>query len=110
MHPIYLAARTVLPLPPTRSVRALWIAGALAVTFFGATAAAAAESRGLFCATPSACEVQLYVENDILGGTDRYYTSGLKLGGGVGAAGTSSMVARPLERRAANQRGDKDGT
>jgi lipid A 3-O-deacylase len=73
------------------SVRALCAAGAFAAGLFAA-AASASESRGLFCATPTACELQLYVENDILGGTDRYYTSGLKLGGGVGATGLVERI------------------
>jgi len=61
----------------------------LGVGLLPTASVSAAESRGLFCATPTACELQIYVENDILGGTDRYYTSGLKVGGAVGAVGTS---------------------
>ncbi len=32
---------------------------------------------------PAGSEVQLFVENDMLARTDRYYTNGIKLGGGV---------------------------
>lgn len=79
--------RRITPGMMVPSTRAMWSAGALAAAFFVTTTAMASESRGLFCATPTACELQLYVENDILTGTDRYYTNGLKFGGGVGAEG-----------------------
>ncbi|MCC6474911.1 MAG: lipid A deacylase LpxR family protein [Burkholderiales bacterium] len=42
--------------------------------------------RRLECNAATACEFQLYIENDSFGrGTDRYYTNGLKLGGGFNA-------------------------
>ncbi|HEX6006369.1 MAG TPA: lipid A deacylase LpxR family protein [Burkholderiales bacterium] len=82
-------------LPAGAIVRTL----AFAATLVPCTSAVAAESRGLFCATPTACELQFYVENDILGGTDRYYTSGLKLGGAVGAEGlVERFFHAPAER------------
>jgi hypothetical protein len=40
----------------------------------------------LQCNPQTACEFQLYIENDSFGGgTDRYYTNGIKFGGGVSA-------------------------
>ena len=57
------------------AVIALWIAPATA-----------AERPRLECNRETACELQLYLENDSLGaGTDRYYTNGIKLGGGINA-------------------------
>jgi lipid A 3-O-deacylase len=50
-----------------------------------AVPATAAESP-LECSPVTACEFQLYIENDSFGaGTDRYYTNGIKFGGGVNA-------------------------
>ncbi len=49
------------------------------------TSATAAEHPPLTCNATTACEFQLYVENDMLSGTDRYYTNGIKFGGGVSA-------------------------
>lgn len=46
----------------------------------------AAEKSPLECSKTSLCELQLYIENDSVGkGTDRYYTNGIKLGGGINA-------------------------
>jgi lipid A 3-O-deacylase len=33
---------------------------------------------------PEGSEVQLFIENDLLARTDRYYTNGIKFGGGMG--------------------------
>ena len=57
-----------------------------AAAFFVASVAAAAEPPLLECDKATACEFQLYIENDSAGGgTDRYYTNGIKFGGGVNA-------------------------
>ncbi len=53
---------------------ALWIAPATA-----------ADPAPLACNAATACEFQFYIENDMLSGTDRYYTNGIKFGGGVKA-------------------------
>jgi hypothetical protein len=46
----------------------------------------AAERTAPVCNASTACEFQLYIENDSIGnGTDRYYTNGIKFGGGVSA-------------------------
>lgn len=46
----------------------------------------AEEPRLIECDRATACELQLYIENDSVGGgTDRYYTNGIKFGGGVNA-------------------------
>jgi lipid A 3-O-deacylase len=48
--------------------------------------AVAAEESPLQCNRSSACELQIFIENDSVGnGTDRYYTNGIKVGGGVNA-------------------------
>lgn len=49
-------------------------------------APAAAQLAAPVCDATTACEFQLYIENDSIGsGTDRYYTNGIKFGGGVSA-------------------------
>ena len=48
--------------------------------------ALAADAPPLQCNQSTACELQIYIENDSFGnGTDRYYTNGIKFGGGVNA-------------------------
>lgn len=56
-----------------------------AITVFCVLASTAAEGQPLACNAATACEFQLYIENDMLSGTDRYYTNGIKFGGGVKA-------------------------
>lgn len=57
-----------------------------AATLLIACAVGAAEPPLLECNRATACEFQLYIENDSApGGTDRYYTNGIKFGGGVSA-------------------------
>ncbi len=47
---------------------------------------AAAQRASPVCDASTACEFQLYIENDSFGsGSDRYYTNGIKFGGGVSA-------------------------
>ncbi len=36
-------------------------------------------------------EIQIFIENDSIGGTDRYYTNGLKIGGGIPADKVSKL-------------------
>ena len=46
----------------------------------------AADPPPIQCNQSTACELQIYIENDSFGkGTDRYYTNGIKFGGGVNA-------------------------
>ena len=46
----------------------------------------AADTPRRACDKVTACELQVYIENDSFGaGTDRYYTNGIKIGGGVSA-------------------------
>jgi hypothetical protein len=40
-------------------------------------------------------EIQIFIENDALGGTDRYYTNGIKIGGGIPANKVSNLFTRP---------------
>ena len=59
---------------------------AVAATFLITSVAGAAEPPLIECDKVTACELQLYIENDSAGGgTDRYYTNGFKFGGGVHA-------------------------
>lgn len=53
----------------------------------------------LECNAATACEFQLYIENDSFGrGTDRYYTNGIKFGGGVSAEPIiERLFKRPAE-------------
>ena len=39
-------------------------------------------------------ELQIFIENDSLGGTDRYYTNGFKIGGGIPADKVSDLFTR----------------
>lgn len=50
----------------------------IATTLVALVAAGGAQAR-----PPEGSELQLFVENDLLARTDRYYTSGIKLGGGA---------------------------
>lgn len=50
------------------------------------TSSRAGAQQSLECNKDTACEFQLYIENDSFGsGTDRYYTNGIKFGGGMSA-------------------------
>lgn len=72
---------------------------ALMVALAGGLPLAAAAQQPLECNAASACEFQLYIENDSFGrGTDRYYTNGIKLGGGVSAEPIIERIfKRPAE-------------
>lgn len=61
--------------------------------------ASAAAQAPLECNASTACEFQLYIENDSVGtGTDRYYTNGIKFGGGVSAKPVIERIfQRPAE-------------
>lgn len=72
------------------------ISAALLVLNLTPTAGA---QQPLECNAATACEFQLYTENDSFGrGTDRYYTNGIKFGGGVSAEPIIERVfKRPAE-------------
>lgn len=40
-------------------------------------------------------EIQIFIENDSFGGTDQYYTNGIKIGGGVPAEKVAGLFTRP---------------
>lgn len=40
-------------------------------------------------------EIQFFIENDSFGGTDQYYTNGIKIGGGIPAERVSKLFTRP---------------
>ena len=72
---------------------------------------AAIAQQPLACNVQTACEFQLYIENDSLGsGSDRYYTNGIKLGGGVSAEPVIERLfqvpAEQVLRRVSDNRGD----
>ncbi len=59
---------------------------------------AAADDAPLACDKTTACEFQLYIENDSVGGgSDRYYTNGIKFGGGMRA---DPLIERLFQRPA----------
>jgi hypothetical protein len=72
-----------------------------AVILLLATAPAFAQLKApssLTCGAASLCELQVYIENDSFGaGTDRYYTNGIKIGGGMKA---DPLLERILQRPA----------
>lgn len=75
-HLLYLALAAVLALPGMRSA------------FAGEPADAAPwDLRG--------SEIQVFIENDSFGSTDRYYTNGIKIGGGVPAERVSKLFTLP---------------
>ena len=58
----------------------------LGAVFMTASVIHDADPPLLECDRAAACELQIYIENDSVGGgTDRYYTNGIKIGGGVNA-------------------------
>jgi lipid A 3-O-deacylase len=61
------------------------------------SSAAGAQAAFVECSKTTACEFQLYIENDMLSGTDRYYTNGIKFGGGVRA---DRLIERVFQRPA----------
>lgn len=81
-----------------RTARVLVFAIVLLTGTHGYGARAAADAP-LECNARTACEFQLYIENDSFGrGTDRYYTNGIKFGGGVSAEPVIERVfKRPAE-------------
>lgn len=55
-------------------------------------------SSAITCGKETLCELQLYIENDSFGaGTDRYYTNGFKIGGGMKA---DPLIERVLQKPA----------
>ena len=40
-------------------------------------------------------EIQVFIENDSFGGSDKYYTNGIKIGGGIPADKVSGLFTRP---------------
>lgn len=75
-----LMQKTICPIKTgALAARVLWIA-------LGTAPAMAADPPPIECNKATACELQIYIENDSFGaGTDRYYTNGIKVGGGVHA-------------------------
>jgi hypothetical protein len=78
--------------------RSLWCRiPAMAILFWVAAAGAAVPDAGPFglFKDPAGSEIQVFIENDSLGGTDRYYTNGIKIGGGIPAGRVSGLFTRP---------------
>ena len=65
----------------------------LLVLFIALPAGALAMER-----PPAGSEFQLFIENDVLARTDRYYTNGIKFGGGMGFDPLQLPAAELLER------------
>jgi hypothetical protein len=68
-----------------RALHRLLLAGCTGIALLLAPLLASAASLLPECNAATACEFQLYLENDMLSGTDRYYTNGIKFGGGMRA-------------------------
>ena len=60
-----------------------------------ALALAAAESGESAPWNLRGSEIQVFIENDSFGGTDQYYTNGIKIGGGVPAERITRLITRP---------------
>jgi hypothetical protein len=60
-------------------------------------AAAAARADGAAPQTVDlrGSEIQIFIENDSFGGTDQYYTNGIKIGGGIPAEKVAGLFTRP---------------
>lgn len=67
----------------------------LAVTGLLCSAAHAADKPAEPPADLRGSEIQLFFENDFFSGTDRYYTNGLKIGGGIPADKVIGLFSRP---------------
>lgn len=95
MHRLSCARRTSLKRIVGAMPAALFVAAALL-----APVAGAADAPLLECDRVEACELQIYIENDSFGGrSDRYYTNGIKIGGGVRAERLiESLFQEPAER------------
>jgi lipid A 3-O-deacylase len=84
LNRIRAARHSNVVMPLARRLRP--VKSAVAAAFLVASVAGAAEPPLIECDKVTACEFQLYIENDSAGGgTDRYYTNGIKFGGGVHA-------------------------
>ena len=59
-----------------------------------------AQNSPIKCNKENLCELQVYIENDSFGaGTDRYYTNGFKIGGGIKADSmVESVWQKPAEQ------------
>ena len=70
---------------------------ALAIAFWATAAGAAAPDGGPFglLKDPAGSEIQVFIENDSFGGTDQYYTNGIKIGGGIRADRVVGLFTRP---------------
>lgn len=98
-------------LPRRRIILALYKAGIVtaiaAAALLVSTAAGAATPE---CSKKTFCEFQLYIENDSFGGgTDRYYTNGIKFGGGMDADPVSEWLFQAPAKRVLRQISDNLG-
>ena len=81
-----------------------------AMIALGIQPAPAAEPSPLECSRTTACELQIYIENDSFGsGTDRYYTNGIKIGGGVNADRVIERLLQTPARSTLERISDKLG-
>ena len=80
------------------SLLTLAAVAAMAAVAFVPRAVAAALPAILPTEPVEGAELQFFVENDFLAGTDRYYSNGLKLGGGIPCARLQVPAQASLER------------
>ena len=71
----------------TRSLAALLLSGLALETLAADAPAEPVDLRG--------SEIQVFIENDSFGSSDRYYTNGFKIGGGIPAEKVSKLFTRP---------------
>ncbi len=76
--------------PHLKRLAALVLAGLML-----AAAAARADGAAPQTVDLSGSEIQIFIENDSFGGTDQYYTNGIKIGGGIPADKVSRFFTRP---------------
>lgn len=71
------------------------LTGLTALLLCCAAPAAAAEAPAAPLVDLRGSEIQVFIENDSFGGTDQYYTNGIKIGGGIPADKVSKLFTRP---------------
>lgn len=78
-----------------RSIHRAGLLALLCLSLSPATAAEPATDPLGLRSDPRGSEIQLFIENDSFGSSDRYYTNGFKIGGGVPADRVLGLFSRP---------------
>lgn len=75
--------------------RAGWMTSAVVVLALIALPGRAADAPAEPPLDLRGSEIQIFIENDSIGGTDQYYTNGIKIGGGIPADKVSKLFTLP---------------